>query len=113
GHFLQRFECQIFFNGICTEKFFDNDDLIMNLAEPREKIGVRCGGMNFVTEFLQSRFGSLKPFWSGKCDERRLVGCGDKVGFKSASHKSFQFEGWSCAFTGLYGRRFHFERTER
>src|ERR1035437_248518 len=50
GHRLQRLEREIFVNGVRAEKFLDDDNLIMCLAEAHEKIAVGGGGVDLVSE---------------------------------------------------------------
>ena len=112
GHGLQRLKREVFVNGVRAEKFLDDDDLIMKLAETHDEIGVRGGGVNLVTEFLQGGFRGFEPFRRGKGKQRRFVVGADEI--KRFGHNLFRLLEFECAG----GRRagadmtFHFQRVQ-
>src|SRR3954462_11252256 len=57
GHLLHGLQREILGDVIGRETFFDNDDLISNLAETDEKVAVGRGGMDFIAQFGQRSAG--------------------------------------------------------
>ena len=55
GHGLQCLEREIFAKIVGGKKFFEDDDLILHLAEAHEEITVRGGGVNLVAQVAERR----------------------------------------------------------
>ena len=60
-HALQRLQGEVFAQNVRGEQFFDNDDLIMYLAEANEEIAVRCR-IDTPIEIEYFAHGGILPF---------------------------------------------------
>ena len=78
-HGLQRLQGQVFLKRVRRKKFLDDDDLVMDLVEPHQKIAVGGGGVDFVAQFAQGVLGDLQPFRRGEGDQGRFVLGADEI----------------------------------
>src|SRR5690242_764756 len=93
GHRLQCLQSEVFPDVICGEHFFNNYDLVVDLAESNEKVAVGCGGVDFKAEFIERCHGGFKPLRSGKRQEGRLVRRADKIEFRGHGYFSLRVAG--------------------
>ena len=58
GHLLERLQREVFLHAVGGEAFFENHDLVVNLAEADEKVAVRGRRVDLVAQLLKGGLAS-------------------------------------------------------
>ena len=113
GHALQRLQRQVFFERVRGKAFFDDDHLVVDLAEADQKVAVCRGGVNLVAELLEGLLDFFQPFGRGEGEQRGLVRSTDEI--KLVAHdKLLDFNGrhWHRRRANIFHNAFHAERAD-
>ena len=90
-HDLQRLQGKVLAQVVRCEQFLNDHDLIMDLAETNQKVGVGRRGVDLVAEFRQPLLGGFQPFRGREGQQGRLIVCADEI--ELGGHSLFEFEG--------------------